>query len=146
VAARGARAASAGFLDVRKGSGWSNYFDAFVQRLQELGWIERKSVVIERRWAEGRSERCSEIASEFIRLDVAVIVTGGIAVRAARAVMSGMGAKRYVSLTRRLNSFSNGAQRRGHPVSGTTTAIFACRAQLCRLLCHIWHRRRPLER
>jgi hypothetical protein len=56
VAARGARAASAGFLDVRKGSGWSNYFDAFVQRLQELGWIERKSVVIERRWAEGRSE------------------------------------------------------------------------------------------
>ena len=27
---------------------------------------------------------------------------------------------------------------------GPTT--FACRAQLCRLLCHIWHRRRPLER
>ena len=40
-----------GFLDVSKGSGWSNYFDAFVQRLHELGWIERKSIVIERRWA-----------------------------------------------------------------------------------------------
>jgi ABC-type uncharacterized transport system substrate-binding protein len=77
-----------GFLDVSKGSGWSNYFDAFVQRLHELGWIERKSIVIERRWAEGRSERYSEIATEFIRLNVAVIVTGGIAVRAVMQTTS----------------------------------------------------------
>ena len=30
---------------------------AFVQRLRELGWIEGRTVVIEYRWAEGRSER-----------------------------------------------------------------------------------------
>ena len=71
-----------GFLDVSKGAGWSDYFDAFVQRLRELGWTEGQTLIIERRQAEGRSERYSEIAGEFVRLKVAVIVTGGIAVRA----------------------------------------------------------------
>jgi putative tryptophan/tyrosine transport system substrate-binding protein len=71
-----------GFLDVSKGGGWSDYFDAFVQRLRELGWTEGQNLTIERRQAEGRSERYSEIAAEFVSLKVAVIVTGGIAVRA----------------------------------------------------------------
>jgi putative ABC transport system substrate-binding protein len=35
---------------------------AFVQRLRELGWIEGRTVAIEYRWAEGRSERFNEIA------------------------------------------------------------------------------------
>jgi ABC-type uncharacterized transport system substrate-binding protein len=48
---------------------------AFVQRLRELGWIENRTVAIEYRWAEGRSERYSEIAAEFVRLKVDVIVT-----------------------------------------------------------------------
>jgi putative tryptophan/tyrosine transport system substrate-binding protein len=77
-----------GFLDVSKGSGWSSYFDVFVQRLRELGWIEGRTITIERRQAEGRGERYSEIASEFVRLDVAVIVTGGIAVRATKEATS----------------------------------------------------------
>src|SRR5262249_26321739 len=50
---------------------------AFVQRLGELGWIENRTVSIEHRWAEGRSERYSEIATELARLKVDVIVTGG---------------------------------------------------------------------
>ncbi len=50
-----------GFLDVSKGGGWSDYFVVFVQRLRELGWIEGRTVVIERRQAEGRSERYLEI-------------------------------------------------------------------------------------
>ncbi|WJR77603.1 ABC transporter substrate-binding protein [Bradyrhizobium sp. NP1] len=75
-----------GFLDVSKGSGWSDYFDAFAQRLRELGWTEGRTLIIERRQAEGRSERYSEIAAEFVRLNVAVIVTGGIAVRATMQV------------------------------------------------------------
>jgi putative tryptophan/tyrosine transport system substrate-binding protein len=77
-----------GFLDVSKGSGWSNYFDAFVAQLRELGWVESRTVVIERRQAEGRSERYAEIAAEFVRLHVAAIVTGGIAVRAAMQATS----------------------------------------------------------
>jgi putative ABC transport system substrate-binding protein len=48
-----------------------------VQRLHELGWAEGRTVTIEYRWAEGRSERYVEIAAEFVRLRVDVIVTSG---------------------------------------------------------------------
>src|SRR5215471_14166040 len=65
--------------------------DAFVQRLRELGWIENRTVAIEYRWAEGRDERFAEIAAEFIRLKVDVIVTYGtasaIAAKKATAVI-----------------------------------------------------------
>lgn len=50
---------------------------AFVQRFSELGWIEGRTVAIEYRWAEGRNERMAEIAAEFVRLKVDVIVTSG---------------------------------------------------------------------
>ena len=52
---------------------------AFAQRLRQLGWIEGRTVVIEYRWAEGRYERFAEIAAEFIRLKVDVIVTAATA-------------------------------------------------------------------
>src|SRR5262249_42211818 len=48
---------------------------AFVQRLRELGWIEGRTIAIEYRWAEGRTERFTEIATEFVQLKVDVIVT-----------------------------------------------------------------------
>jgi putative ABC transport system substrate-binding protein len=48
---------------------------AFTQRLRELGWIEGRSIAIEYRWAEGRSERFVEYAAEFVRLKVDIIVT-----------------------------------------------------------------------
>jgi ABC-type uncharacterized transport system substrate-binding protein len=51
------------------------WLDAFVQRLRELGWIEGRTIAIEVRWGEGRSERYAEIAAEFDRLKVDVIVT-----------------------------------------------------------------------
>jgi ABC-type uncharacterized transport system substrate-binding protein len=47
---------------------------AFVQRLRDLGWIEGRTVVIDYRWAEGRSERMAEIAAEFVRLKLDVIL------------------------------------------------------------------------
>jgi ABC-type uncharacterized transport system substrate-binding protein len=52
---------------------------AFVQRLSQLGWIERRNIAIDLRWAEGRTERSPEIAAEFVRLNVNVIVTSGTA-------------------------------------------------------------------
>jgi putative tryptophan/tyrosine transport system substrate-binding protein len=65
--------------------------DAFVQRLRELGWIENRTVAIEYRWAEGRDERFAEIAAEFIRLKVDVILTyatpSSIAAKKATAVI-----------------------------------------------------------
>jgi putative tryptophan/tyrosine transport system substrate-binding protein len=48
---------------------------AFVQRLRELGWVDGRNLAIEYRWAEGRPERVSEIAAEFVRNKVDVIVT-----------------------------------------------------------------------
>src|SRR5262245_24072575 len=63
---------------------WSQYVAAFVQRLRELGWIEGRTIRIEYRWAEGRGERFAEIAAEFVRLKVDVIVTVGGAVLAAK--------------------------------------------------------------
>jgi putative ABC transport system substrate-binding protein len=51
------------------------WLDAFVQRLRELGWIEGRTIAIEVRWAEGRRERFAEVAAEFVRLKVDVIVT-----------------------------------------------------------------------
>jgi len=51
--------------------------DSFIKRFRELGWIEGYTVAIESRWAEGRPERVAEIAAEFVRLKVSVIVTSG---------------------------------------------------------------------
>jgi ABC-type uncharacterized transport system substrate-binding protein len=48
---------------------------ALVQRLGELGWVEGRNVAIEYRYAEGRNERLADIAAEFVRLKVDVIVT-----------------------------------------------------------------------
>src|SRR5215469_17283229 len=61
---------------------------AFVARLGELGWIEGKTVAIEYRWSQGRSERYADIAAEFVRLKVDVIVTVGSAVAATKQVTS----------------------------------------------------------
>jgi putative ABC transport system substrate-binding protein len=50
-------------------------FKAFQQGLEKLGWTDGRNVAIEVRWSEGRIERYAEIASEFVRLKVDVIVT-----------------------------------------------------------------------
>ena len=65
-----------GFLGAGAASVWSSWVGAFVEQLHRQGWIEGRTVEIEYRWAEGRSERFAEIAAEFARLKVDVIVTG----------------------------------------------------------------------
>jgi len=59
---------------------WRQWTAAFVARLRELGWIAGDNLAIEYRWTEGRSQRVSDIAAEFMRQDVDVIVTYGSAV------------------------------------------------------------------
>jgi putative ABC transport system substrate-binding protein len=68
-----------GLLGASTPSAASQWVAAFVQRLRELDWIEGRTVAIEYRWAEGRSERFAEIAAEFVQLKVDVIVTWGTA-------------------------------------------------------------------
>jgi putative ABC transport system substrate-binding protein len=77
-----------GYLGTATASTWGPWTAAFVQRLRELGWIEGRTVAIEYRWAEGRSERYGEIAAEFVRLKVDVIFTSGGAVIAAKRATS----------------------------------------------------------
>jgi putative ABC transport system substrate-binding protein len=77
-----------GFLGTTSAAAWSPWTPAFTQRLRELGWIEGRTIAIEYRWAEGRSERFAEIAAEFVRLKVDVIITGGSAAVAAKEATS----------------------------------------------------------
>jgi len=73
-----------GFLGLATPSAWSVWVAPFDKRLRELGWIDGRTVKIEYRWAEGRNERYTEIAAEFVKAKVDVIVTGGGAVMAAK--------------------------------------------------------------
>jgi putative ABC transport system substrate-binding protein len=66
-----------GFLLPNTRSAASEWVAALTLRLRELGWIEGRNITIEYRWAEGRNERFAEIAAEFVRLKVDVIVTSG---------------------------------------------------------------------
>jgi putative tryptophan/tyrosine transport system substrate-binding protein len=68
-----------GFLGA-DASAFAPWTAAFVARLRDLGWIEDRTIEIEYRWSEGRPERYAEIAAEFVRLKVDVIVTVGSAV------------------------------------------------------------------
>src|SRR5262245_54434609 len=77
-----------GFLSGQTRSTAGQGVAAFEQRMSELGWIEGRTVLIQVRWAEGRFERFAEIAAEFVRLKVDVIVTAGPPVFAAKQATS----------------------------------------------------------
>ena len=61
--------------------------DAFRSGLQELGYIEGQSIVIEARWAEGKPERFSDLIADLLRSNVDVlVVASSIGARAAKNV------------------------------------------------------------
>jgi putative tryptophan/tyrosine transport system substrate-binding protein len=76
-AQQSAKMATIGYLGGGGPTGQRAWVDAFVQRLRELGWIEGRTVAIEYRWGEGRADRYAEIAAEFVRLKVDVILANG---------------------------------------------------------------------
>ena len=82
------KVATVGFLGTGTVATQNSWFEAFAKRLNELGWIEGRTVAVEIRWAEGRTERFVEIAAEFIGLKVDIIVTTGGAVPALMRVTS----------------------------------------------------------
>src|SRR6516162_3654994 len=78
-----------GFLGSGTPAAHGHWVAAFAQRLRELGWIEGRNISIEYRWAESRPERFAEIAAEFVRLQVDVIVANAnAAVMAAKQATS----------------------------------------------------------
>jgi putative ABC transport system substrate-binding protein len=83
VAQQSGRLPTIGFLGA-DALGFGPWTAAFVARLRELGWIDGRTIAIEYRWSEGRNERYAEIAAEFVRMKVDVIVTVGSAVPTIR--------------------------------------------------------------
>jgi putative ABC transport system substrate-binding protein len=63
---------------------WGPWTAAFVARLRELGWIEDRTIAIEYRWDGGHAERDTEIAAEFVRLKVNVMVANGATIAALK--------------------------------------------------------------
>ena len=66
-----------GYLGATTASAMSQWVAAFVQRLRELGWVEGRNVAIEYRWAEGRSQRATELAAELVHRKVDIMVMNG---------------------------------------------------------------------
>jgi putative ABC transport system substrate-binding protein len=89
VAQQLAKLPTIGFLGQSTPLVESQRLAAFLKRLRELGWIEGRTIAIEYGWGEGSSERFAEIAADFVRLQVDVIVTSGTAnVAAAKKATS----------------------------------------------------------
>jgi putative tryptophan/tyrosine transport system substrate-binding protein len=66
-----------GFMGAATPSAWAPWTAAFVRRLDELGWVDGKTVKIEYRWAAGSEERYAEIGTELVSLDAKVLVAVG---------------------------------------------------------------------
>jgi len=78
-----------GFLITSSPSVIAPRMDAFRQGLRELGYVEGKNIVIERRHAEGKLDRLPTLAAELVRLNVDVIITSGpTATRPAKGATS----------------------------------------------------------
>ena len=78
-----------GFLITSSPSAIAPRMDAFRQGLRELGYVEDKNIVIERRHAEGQFDRLPALAAELVSLKVDVIISSGpTATRSAKAATS----------------------------------------------------------
>jgi putative ABC transport system substrate-binding protein len=60
-------------------------WEAFLEGLREGGYVEGQNLFIERRYSEGKAERFTDFASEFVRLPVdAIVVSSTPAAMAAK--------------------------------------------------------------
>ena len=67
-----------GYLGATTAAAQKQWVDAFLQRLSELGRIEGRTVAIEYRWGEGRSEQTAEVAAELVRAGLMSFSPGGL--------------------------------------------------------------------
>ena len=79
LAQQQSKVARIGFLSYasRQSSLDTGRYDAFIQGMSELGYVEGKNFIIEARFADGKPERLSALAAELVRLKVDVIVATG---------------------------------------------------------------------
>jgi putative tryptophan/tyrosine transport system substrate-binding protein len=82
-----------GYLTAASLSAFAARTEAFRQGLRELGYIEGKNILIEYRYADGKTDRVPALADELVRIKVDVIVTGG-----APATLSAKDATRTIPI------------------------------------------------
>src|SRR5215831_17215661 len=74
-----------GILDSSTASGSAILWEAFQQELRKFGWIEGKNITIEYRFAEQKTERLPELATDLVRLKVdLIVVTSSVPALAAK--------------------------------------------------------------
>jgi putative ABC transport system substrate-binding protein len=62
-----------GFLTLRQASESSQYTDAFLEGMRELGYVEGRNLVVEWRFADGEFERLPRLAADLVQMNVDVI-------------------------------------------------------------------------
>jgi len=73
-----------GWLQAGSRAAQPHLFEAFLQGLRELGYVDGQTIALEIREAQGQQERLPALAAELVRLDVDVLVAGtSAAVQAA---------------------------------------------------------------
>ena len=82
-----------GYLTAASLSAFAARTEAFRQGLRELGYIEGKNILIEYRYADGKTDRVPALADELVRIKVDIIVTGG-----APATLSAKDATRTIPI------------------------------------------------
>src|SRR5215470_4520993 len=125
-----------GFLGA-DASAFSAWTTAFVAHLRELGWVENRNVAIEYRWSEGRTERYAEIAAEFVRLKVDVIVTVGSAVPTVRQVTSTIPIVFAVAIDPVGSGLVESLAKPGGNVTGLSLQVANLAGKRIELLCEI---------
>jgi putative ABC transport system substrate-binding protein len=76
-AQQSARIPRIGYLVTSSPAAIAPRMEAFQQGLRELGFIEGKNIVIERRYADGKSDQLRSLAAELVNLNVDIIVSSG---------------------------------------------------------------------
>ncbi|HWO42013.1 MAG TPA: ABC transporter substrate-binding protein [Candidatus Eisenbacteria bacterium] len=74
-----------GFLGFNDPASTREFIDAFRAGLRELGYIEKETIMVEYRWAEGRPERLPKLAAELVSVQVdAIFAAAAPSIRAAK--------------------------------------------------------------
>src|SRR6516164_521896 len=74
-----------GFLHGQNPAEYVRAVAAFREGLDAAGYVERRNVAIEYRWAEGHYDKLPALAADLVARRVAVIATGGITLAALAA-------------------------------------------------------------
>ena len=78
-----------GMLSTASTTTAGHMFDAFIQGLRELGYVEGKNILIERRFAEGNVDRLPALAAELVQQKVDVIFASNTPTTKAAKQMTG---------------------------------------------------------